>query len=178
MLTGGVVNEKKAIFDVMVKASLHCWPPTASRDGGPANPPAHTYIYFEFFSSFQAYSLVDREVGYCQGSAFIVGLLLMQVCDDSGVRRGCRWVFNTLQRHGRMGWGNGSLFLDPQEQNGLISTIPLTPDGFKIPHSHFPSPRDGFWHVPSHHLMGRGSASGAASRGSRGNSCPFGSPDA
>lgn len=27
----------------------------------------------------QAYSLVDREVGYCQGSAFIVGLLLMQV---------------------------------------------------------------------------------------------------
>lgn len=32
-----------------------------------------------FFSFFQAYSLVDREVGYCQGSAFIVGLLLMQV---------------------------------------------------------------------------------------------------
>lgn len=30
-------------------------------------------------SLFQAYSLVDREVGYCQGSAFIVGLLLMQV---------------------------------------------------------------------------------------------------
>lgn len=35
----------------------------------------------DFLSSsfFQAYSLVDREVGYCQGSAFIVGLLLMQV---------------------------------------------------------------------------------------------------
>lgn len=31
------------------------------------------------FSIFQAYSLVDREVGYCQGSAFIVGLLLLQV---------------------------------------------------------------------------------------------------
>lgn len=30
-------------------------------------------------ASLQAYSLVDREVGYCQGSAFIVGLLLMQV---------------------------------------------------------------------------------------------------
>ena len=28
---------------------------------------------------FQAYSLHDREVGYCQGSGFIVGLLLMQV---------------------------------------------------------------------------------------------------
>ena len=26
---------------------------------------------------FQAYSLHDREVGYCQGSGFIVGLLLM-----------------------------------------------------------------------------------------------------
>lgn len=31
----------------------------------------------------QAYSLVDREVGYCQGSAFIVGLLLMQVIIQS-----------------------------------------------------------------------------------------------
>lgn len=31
----------------------------------------------------QAYSLVDREVGYCQGSAFIVGLLLMQVTTAS-----------------------------------------------------------------------------------------------
>ena len=27
----------------------------------------------------KAYSLHDREVGYCQGTAFIVGLLLMQV---------------------------------------------------------------------------------------------------
>ncbi|XP_075012389.1 ecotropic viral integration site 5 protein homolog isoform X9 [Calonectris borealis] len=30
------------------------------------------------FNVMKAYSLVDREVGYCQGSAFIVGLLLMQ----------------------------------------------------------------------------------------------------
>ena len=27
----------------------------------------------------QAYSVYDREVGYCQGSPFIVGMLLMQV---------------------------------------------------------------------------------------------------
>lgn len=27
----------------------------------------------------KAYSLHDREVGYCQGSGFIVGLLLLQV---------------------------------------------------------------------------------------------------
>ncbi|KQK84237.1 hypothetical protein AAES_50343 [Amazona aestiva] len=38
------------------------------------------------FPSSQAYSLVDREVGYCQGSAFIVGLLLMQV--GAGLRGG------------------------------------------------------------------------------------------
>ena len=29
--------------------------------------------------SSQAYSLHDREVGYCQGCGFITGLLLMQV---------------------------------------------------------------------------------------------------
>ena len=28
----------------------------------------------------QAYSLYDREVGYCQGIGFIVGLFLMHVC--------------------------------------------------------------------------------------------------
>lgn len=31
----------------------------------------------------QAYSLHDREVGYCQGSGFIVGLLLMQVIKNN-----------------------------------------------------------------------------------------------
>uniref|UniRef100_A0A5K3FZD2 Rab-GAP TBC domain-containing protein n=1 Tax=Mesocestoides corti TaxID=53468 RepID=A0A5K3FZD2_MESCO len=30
------------------------------------------------FNVMKAYSLHDREVGYCQGSGFIVGLLLMQ----------------------------------------------------------------------------------------------------
>ena len=34
------------------------------------------------FSVFQAYSLHDREVGYCQGSGFIVGLLLMQMPEE------------------------------------------------------------------------------------------------
>ncbi|XP_015415809.1 PREDICTED: ecotropic viral integration site 5 protein homolog [Myotis davidii] len=34
------------------------------------------------FNVMKAYSLVDREVGYCQGSAFIVGLLLMQVSSN------------------------------------------------------------------------------------------------
>lgn len=33
------------------------------------------------FNVMKAYSIHDREVGYCQGSAFIVGLLLMQVCN-------------------------------------------------------------------------------------------------
>uniref|UniRef100_A0A8D0FAI6 Rab-GAP TBC domain-containing protein n=1 Tax=Strix occidentalis caurina TaxID=311401 RepID=A0A8D0FAI6_STROC len=52
---------------------------------------ARTYPEHEFFKGqdslgqevlfnvMKAYSLVDREVGYCQGSAFIVGLLLMQM---------------------------------------------------------------------------------------------------
>ena len=31
------------------------------------------------FNVMKAYSIHDREVGYCQGSAFIVGLLLMEV---------------------------------------------------------------------------------------------------
>ena len=31
----------------------------------------------------QAYSVYDKEVGYCQGSAFIVGILLMQVLHTS-----------------------------------------------------------------------------------------------
>lgn len=38
-------------------------------------------IFFQeaLFNVMKAYSLHDREVGYCQGSGFIVGLLLMQV---------------------------------------------------------------------------------------------------
>lgn len=39
---------------------------------------------------------MDREVGYCQGSAFIVGLLLMQVCTSrtglGSFGRALRWV--------------------------------------------------------------------------------------
>ncbi|CAI9534631.1 unnamed protein product [Staurois parvus] len=34
------------------------------------------------FNVMKAYSLIDREVGYCQGSAFIVGLLLMQMPEE------------------------------------------------------------------------------------------------
>ena len=41
------------------------------------------------FNVMKAYSLHDREVGYCQGTAFIVGLLLMQVSwGHPGVTRG------------------------------------------------------------------------------------------
>uniref|UniRef100_A0A8B9E376 Ecotropic viral integration site 5 like n=1 Tax=Anser cygnoides TaxID=8845 RepID=A0A8B9E376_ANSCY len=55
---------------------------------------ARTYPEHEFFKGqdslgqevlfnvMKAYSLVDREVGYCQGSAFIVGLLLMQMPEE------------------------------------------------------------------------------------------------
>ena len=40
------------------------------------------------FNVMKAYSLHDREVGYCQGSAFIVGILLMQVYIKTKTRRG------------------------------------------------------------------------------------------
>uniref|UniRef100_A0A8C2CIS8 Ecotropic viral integration site 5b n=1 Tax=Cyprinus carpio TaxID=7962 RepID=A0A8C2CIS8_CYPCA len=54
---------------------------------------ARTYPEHEFFKEdslgqevlfnvMKAYSLIDREVGYCQGSAFIVGLLLMQMPEE------------------------------------------------------------------------------------------------
>lgn len=36
-------------------------------------------VYEPSFFLVQAYSVFDREVGYCQGSPFITGLLLMQV---------------------------------------------------------------------------------------------------
>ncbi|XP_050179224.1 EVI5-like protein, partial [Myiozetetes cayanensis] len=52
--------------------------PLRSRGGSPAPGTAVPGIV----SLFQAYSLVDREVGYCQGSAFIVGLLLMQMPEE------------------------------------------------------------------------------------------------
>eukprot|EP00096_Caligus_rogercresseyi_P005393 TRINITY_DN2078_c0_g1_i1.p1 TRINITY_DN2078_c0_g1~~TRINITY_DN2078_c0_g1_i1.p1 ORF type:complete len:808 (+),score=302.38 TRINITY_DN2078_c0_g1_i1:336-2426(+) len=55
---------------------------------------ARTYPEHEFFKKkdgvgqealfnvMKAYSIHDREVGYCQGSAFIVGLLLMQMPEE------------------------------------------------------------------------------------------------
>ena len=60
---------------------------------------ARTYPEHEFFKKkdgvgqealfnvMKAYSIHDREVGYCQGSAFIVGLLLMQVCSQASGQR-------------------------------------------------------------------------------------------
>lgn len=48
----------------------------------------HCPEYKSTFFCLQAYSLHDREVGYCQGSGFIVGLLLMQVGFWSSI-----WLF-------------------------------------------------------------------------------------
>lgn len=117
MFAGGFVDPPK-------KCDFWMFLPTERRAGGPADPPPYICIYFELFSPFQAYSLVDREVGYCQGSAFIVGLLLMQVCDDPG---------GGFTPFGDAGLGNGNVFLHPQGQNDLIPTIPPTLVGFKSP---------------------------------------------
>jgi len=45
----------------------------------------------------QAYSCYDTEVGYCQGSAFIVALLLMRMPEEEAFN-----VFRILMRHFRL----------------------------------------------------------------------------
>lgn len=42
------------------------------------------------FNVIKAYSLQDEEVGYCQGSAFIVGLLLLQLSEEESFMVLCR----------------------------------------------------------------------------------------
>ncbi|XP_052746837.1 ecotropic viral integration site 5 ortholog isoform X3 [Bicyclus anynana] len=49
------------------------------------------------FNVMKAYSLHDREVGYCQGSGFIVGLLLMQMPEEEAFA-----VLLTIMQHHRM----------------------------------------------------------------------------
>ncbi|XP_076817156.1 EVI5-like protein isoform X1 [Clavelina lepadiformis] len=49
------------------------------------------------FNVIKAYSLMDREVGYCQGSAFIAGLLLLQMPEEEAF---C--VFVSLMRDYRL----------------------------------------------------------------------------
>merc|ERR1719319_995397 len=49
------------------------------------------------FNVMKAYSVHDREVGYCQGSAFIVGLLLMQMPEEEAFT-----VLVRIMQHFRM----------------------------------------------------------------------------
>lgn len=46
------------------------------------------------FNVMKAYSLVDREVGYCQGLCFIVGLLLMHVPEEDAFAIFCELMLN------------------------------------------------------------------------------------
>lgn len=48
------------------------------------------------FNVMKAYSLHDREVGYCQGSGFIVGLLLMQMPEEESFAV----LVKIMQQHG------------------------------------------------------------------------------
>lgn len=83
---------------------------------GRACPDAHVPL--------QAYSLVDREVGYCQGSAFIVGLLLMQV-GGRGQAHGRGQPVRALLPRGRQ--KQCSLHLVSQSQRLLLHP-PMTSD--------------------------------------------------
>ena len=42
-------------------------------------------LYFVVLQHVKAYSLRDKDVGYCQGSGFIVGLLLMHVSSQQSL---------------------------------------------------------------------------------------------
>ena len=45
----------------------------------------------------QAYSVYDKEVGYCQGSLFLAGVLLMHVsCHWCGTKKGLFWDFSLV----------------------------------------------------------------------------------
>lgn len=46
------------------------------------------------FNVMKAYSLVDREVGYCQGTAFIAGLLLMHVPEEDAFAVFCELMIS------------------------------------------------------------------------------------
>ncbi|XP_055372066.1 ecotropic viral integration site 5 ortholog [Condylostylus longicornis] len=86
LLCGASESEKKKYADYL-KATSAC-EKVIRRDI------ARTYPEHDFFKEkdgfgqealfnvIKAYSIHDREVGYCQGSAFIVGLLLMQMPEE------------------------------------------------------------------------------------------------
>lgn len=87
MLCGAHENGVKSLYADYMKQSSPC-EKLIRRDI------ARTYPEHEFFREkdgpgqeslfnvMKAYSLHDKEVGYCQGSAFIVGLLLMQMPEE------------------------------------------------------------------------------------------------
>ena len=52
--------------------------------------PTHPYFsrqlgagQLSLFNLLKAYSLIDKEVGYCQGLSFVAGILLMHVSKDN-----------------------------------------------------------------------------------------------
>ena len=63
------------------------------------------------FNVMKAYSLHDREVGYCQGSAFIVGILLMQVRETCTLSTNW-WCWR---------WSQPSLTTSPLANCGTVS---------------------------------------------------------
>ncbi|KAJ0183872.1 hypothetical protein K1T71_000295 [Dendrolimus kikuchii] len=87
LLTGGDQSPEKKLYATYIKAKSAC-EKVIRRDI------ARTYPEHDFFKEkdglgqeslfnvMKAYSLHDREVGYCQGSGFIVGLLLMQMPEE------------------------------------------------------------------------------------------------
>lgn len=50
------------------------------------------------FNIIKAYSLYDTEIGYCQGIAFVVGALLLNVCADVSLFIYLYWILTCSNR--------------------------------------------------------------------------------
>lgn len=87
LLSGAENSPEKKLYAKYIKSSSSC--EKVIRRDISRTYPEHDFFKQKdglgqesLFNVMKAYSLHDREVGYCQGSGFIVGLLLMQMPEE------------------------------------------------------------------------------------------------
>merc|ERR1712168_798840 len=87
VLCGGHESQEKSKYSEYMKTTSAC--EKVIRRDIARTYPEHDFFKHKdgagqesLFNVMKAYSIHDREVGYCQGSAFIVGLLLMQMPEE------------------------------------------------------------------------------------------------
>lgn len=80
---GSLNGIKKGFGGVLVILSVFVFPGRTF----PGHPYFSTQLgpgQLALYNLLKAYSLLDKDVGYCQGLSFIAGILLMHVRSDSG----------------------------------------------------------------------------------------------